>query len=110
MRSYSCCDPKSLHETPKKVSDLSALLRLVGEESRLKLLCTLKNCGEHCVCDIIEHEDKLSQSLASHHLADLKKAGLVQSRKDGLRVYYSLTPEGETLTGTVLGLLKKEGV
>ena len=37
----------------------------------------------------------LSQSLISHHLKDLKDAGVVMDKKRGLRVYYSLTAKGE---------------
>jgi len=81
--------------------NLSALLKLVAEESRLKLLCILGS-GEHCVCEIVEH-GKLSQSLISHHLGDMKKAGLVIDEKRGLRVYYRLTENGEK----ILTLLKE---
>jgi len=69
---------------------------LVGEESRLKILCIPKQ-GQHCVCEIEKHV-KQSQSLISHHLKDLKEAGLVEDKKEGLWVYYSLTPKGELIT------------
>ncbi len=45
--------------------------------------------GERCVCDIWNLLG-LSQNLASHHLKVLKDAGLISSRRDGLRVIYSL--------------------
>ena len=78
------------------MESLSALLKIVSEESRLKLLCILMK-GEHCVCELMDHND-LSQSLISHHLKDLKDAGIVNSRKNGLRVYYSLTDKGQHIT------------
>ncbi len=87
MGSYNCCVPETKEFT--QVSSLSTLLKLVGEESRLKLLCLLHQ-GEHCVCEMLEHFD-MSQSLVSHHLSDLKEAGLVSIRKDGRQVHYSLT-------------------
>ncbi len=80
---------------------MSSLLKLVAEENRLKLLCILSE-GEHCVCEIMEHVD-MSQSLISHHLADLKSAGLVIDEKRGLRVYYQLTEGGKK----ILALLKE---
>jgi len=94
MSSYSCCssDKKAF----KQVVSLSFLLRLVSEESRLKLLCILRQ-REHCVCEMMKHVN-LSQSLISHHLKDLKDAGIAYDEKRGLRVYYSLTDKGKQIT------------
>ena len=97
MDSYSCCLPDK-HEF-RHVISLSSLLKLVGEESRLKILCILKQ-GQHCVCEIEKHV-KLSQSLISHHLKDLKEAGLVDDKKEGLWVYYSLTEKGKHITDSL---------
>jgi ArsR family transcriptional regulator len=94
MSSYSCCIPDK-HEF-KQITSLSSLLKLVGEESRLKILCILKQ-GQHCVCEIEEHVNQ-SQSLISHHLKDLKEAGLIWDEKKGLRVHYSLTEQGKKIT------------
>ena len=90
MRSYNCCNPNK--DEFKKIISLSSLLKIVSVESRLKLLCILKN-NEHCVCEIDEHLD-MSQSLISHHLKDLKEAGLVNDEKRGQRVYYCLSKLG----------------
>lgn len=78
---------------------LSTLLKLVSDHSRLKLLCILQN-GEHCVCELLKHT-KLSQSLISHHLKDLKDANLVIDRKDSKWSYYSLTPKGIEITNLI---------
>ena len=94
MSSYSCCSPVTRES--EQVTSLSSLLKIVSEESRLKLLCILRQ-GKHCVCDMMEHVD-LSQSLISHHLRDLKDAGIVISDKRGLRVWYSLTDKGRFIT------------
>jgi len=99
MSSYSCCSPDT--KEYKSVLTLSSILKLVAEESRLKLFCILGS-GEHCVCELLEHVD-MSQSLVSHHLADMKRAGLVTDDKQGLRVYYQLTRTGEK----ILKLLKE---
>lgn len=93
MSSYKCCTPTSLES--KQVTELSSLLKIVAEESRLKLLCIL-NKGEQCVCEIMEHVD-MSQSLISHHLKDLKDIDLVADEKRGLYVFYSLTPKGKNI-------------
>jgi ArsR family transcriptional regulator len=54
--------------------------------------------GEQCVCDIAEHVGA-ERSNVSRHLSLMVKAGVLQSRKDGLRVLYSLR------TPCVLGFL-----
>ncbi len=54
-----------------------------------------------------EHVE-MSQSLISHHLKDLKNAGVVTDEKRGLRVYYSLTSEGEFITNLLFKLPGKE--
>jgi len=90
MCSYNC--GKKETEEFKKIVSLSFLLKTIAEESRLKILCLIGR-GKLCVCDIAEALD-LSQSLVSHHLADLKKIGLVKDEKRGQRVYYQLTALG----------------
>lgn len=80
-------------------------LKLVSEESRLKLLCILRQ-GEHCVCEMMEHVI-LSQSLISHHLKNLKDAGIVIDDKRSLRVYYSLTKDGERITDLLFNIHDK---
>jgi ArsR family transcriptional regulator, arsenate/arsenite/antimonite-responsive transcriptional repressor len=102
MSSYSCCSPSS--EEFRNTSSLSIILKLVSEDSRLRLLCILRQ-GEHCVCELMEHVD-MSQSLISHHLKDLKDAGVVADEKRGLRVYYSLTKEGRMITDLFLKIQK----
>lgn len=101
MNSYSCCTSGKVQFT--QVETLSSLLKLVSEPSRLKILCILRH-GEHCVCEFAEHVD-LSQSLLSHHLADLRSARLISGKKQGLNVHYSLTPEGRRIVEQIFGLL-----
>jgi len=100
MSSYSCCSSSS--KESKRAISLVSLLKLVGEESRLKLLCILLK-GNHCVCEMIKHVN-LSQSLISHHLKDLKDAGIITDEKKGLRVYYSLTKKGKHITNLLFKL------
>ena len=99
MGSYNCCKPDKSEF--RKIVSLASLLKIVAEKSRLKVLCVLKQ-NEHCVCEIMEHVD-MSQSLISHHLADLKNTGLVVDKKKGQRVYYKLTKLGNKL----MSLLKE---
>ena len=105
MRSYDCCNTNQTSDT---VGSLATMLKIISEPNRLRILCILQADREHCVCELLEHVPDMSQSLLSHHLADLKEAGLITSEKRGAKVYYSLTPTGADVTKTVLSLTKKE--
>ena len=60
--------------------DLAVLLRALGDDTRLRIFALLTK-AELCVCEIEDILD-LSQSLVSNHLAVLRRAGLVESRRD----------------------------
>jgi len=78
---------------------LSNNLTLISVKSRLDLLFLL-NEKPHCVCDLGEHT-KLSQSLISHHLSDLTKAGFVDNKRVGKYTDYFLTLKGKALVKTL---------
>jgi len=100
MSSYKCCTSNTKEFA--RANSLSQLLQLVGETNRLQILCLLLQ-GTHCVCEIMEHFP-MSQSLISHHLADLREAGIVTNVKSGRKVLYSLTKQGKNITETVFSL------
>jgi len=94
---------------PKQNQDFEQtlnLLKLLAEENRLKILYILKG-GEHCVCEIIERFG-LPQNLVSHHLSKLKEAELIQGRKDGVWVHYSLTDKGRKVADIIFLFSNKE--
>jgi ArsR family transcriptional regulator len=67
---------------------LETVLKALGDRTRLRILGLLLQ-GEICVCDI--HETlRIPQPKASRHLAALRKAGLVETRRQGLWVQYRL--------------------
>jgi len=80
-------------EAGEEIAKTAAVLKLLAEESRLKILCILKK-GEHCACEIIKQLG-LPQNLVSHHLNKLKEAELIQGRKEGTWIHYSLTEKGK---------------
>lgn len=80
-----CCRNK---ESTAELGQAVEFLKVVAEKNRMKILCILRS-GEKCVCDIWQFLD-IPQNLTSHHLKVLKDFGLVDDRKDGLRVYYSI--------------------
>jgi len=93
-----------LKELQNSASNSSPLLKLIGDESRLKILFVLKQ-NICCVSDLIGSTG-LSQSLISHHLRDLKDGGLVESEKNGRWVYYGLVSKGQQIMATLGGKFK----
>ncbi len=72
---------------PDDVVELrAAALKALGQPTRLRILELLRK-GERCVCEIFPAIQE-EQSNVSRHLAVLKSAGLVASRKEGLNVHY----------------------
>ena len=66
------------------------LLKTLGEATRLHIVGVLF-AGPRRVYEIGD-ELEIEQSLLSHHLRSLRKAGIVESRRDGKSVVYSLAP------------------
>ncbi len=64
----------------------SDLLKTLSHPTRLAILDILRD-GEQCVCHL-EATLGLRQAYISQHLMVLKQAGLVDSRRDGLNLYY----------------------
>ncbi len=64
------------------------IARALADESRVRTLLALKQ-GELCVCQITEILD-LAPSTVSKHMALLRQARLVDSRKEGRWIYYRL--------------------
>lgn len=75
-------------KSDSEINLVADLLKVVAEKNRLKILHFLK-AGERCVCEIWPALG-IPQNLASHHLKVLKNAGLISSRKDGLKIFYRL--------------------
>ena len=67
------------------------VLKALGHPVRLRLVAMLKG-GELCVCQMTAVLG-LAASTVSAHLTDLKRAGLVQERKDGRWVLHRLSRE-----------------
>ena len=83
---------KALLETEK-------LLKALADVTRLRILGLLLT-GEVCVCHI--HESlRISQPKASRHLAYLRRAGLVATRRDGLWVHYRLADPRDPVLRTI---------
>lgn len=80
------------------------MFKALSDETRLRILSLLME-GELCVCDLMAVL-RLPQSNVSRHLANLRNAGWVTDRREGLWIYYSLnTGDGELRDG-LLSILR----
>ncbi len=70
----------------------AALLKALGDETRLKILQSLLD-GERCACSIVPLCGK-AQPTVSQHLKVLLQCGILTSRRDGTNIWYKLkSPE-----------------
>lgn len=103
-----CLDAPKAMAIRQGLPDLRVLERAAEEAkalsdpTRLALAVALRDAdSECCVCDlafVIGRQDKL----VSHHLRQLRGAGLAHSRKDGRMVLYGLTERGHELLTSVM--------
>ncbi len=75
----------------KDTGGYAVLLKALADETRLSIIGLLAGAeGELCVCDVEAHVPHLAQPTVSHHLKQLREAGLVTSERRGTWVYYAL--------------------
>ena len=74
------------------MKDFLNITKALADENRLRMLMALQG-GEQCVCRITEFMG-LAMSTVSKHLSILYQAGLVNARKEGRWMYYSLPGKG----------------
>ena len=94
-----CCDCNEIHEDLLKIVndtmpeetelyDLAELFKVFGDSTRIRILFVLFE-AEGCVCDLAKVLN-MTQSAISHQLRILKTNKLVNSRREGKSVFYSL--------------------
>jgi DNA-binding transcriptional ArsR family regulator len=74
--------------------------KALGDPTRLAVAVALRDGERACVCDlawIVSRDEKL----VSHHVRQLKTAGLARSDRDGKMVMYELTARGRALLAAV---------
>ena len=100
----TCCSaltaPRVKHAAP-----LVALYQALADATRLRILAVLAETpggpgGELCVCHI--HASLgVSQPTTSRHLAYLRKAGLVEARREGVWMHYRLLRPTDPVVASV---------
>ena len=94
-----CCECNEVHEELLKIVnetmpeepelyDLAELFKVFGDSTRIRILFVLFEV-EVCVCDLAKVLN-MTQSAISHQLRILKQNKLVNSRREGKSVFYSL--------------------
>jgi DNA-binding transcriptional ArsR family regulator len=83
------------------------ILKAIAQPTRLKIIELLRG-GEKCVCEIFPAIDE-EQSNTSRHLNLMQGCGILQRRKDGIKIMYRLKyPEVLEIIDIVSIILKKE--
>ncbi len=80
---------KKLKEKFAGLEIRASILKAIAHPTRLFIIDELSN-GERCVCELTEMIE-VDTSTVSKHLSQLKGAGIVTDRKEGLKVFYNLT-------------------
>ncbi|MBG0752510.1 putative HTH-type transcriptional regulator ygaV [Pectobacterium carotovorum subsp. carotovorum PCCS1] len=91
-------DREFMQDGAKKAA---ALLRAIGNENRLLVLCLLIEHGEMSVGALLEHIP-LSQSALSQHLAKMREEGLISYRRESQTLHYRIENQNvETIVATL---------
>jgi ArsR family transcriptional regulator len=88
------------------MKDMLKLFKLLSDESRMRILMLLTE-KELCVCQLMGVLG-ISQPLISRNLSLLSNAGLLDERKDGKLVFYSISKNLPSAAKSIINLLKKE--
>ena len=95
-----------LQEMRLQIADLAAVIKLAGNEVRLKILYLIIKEEKLCVCDL---SDILGMNIAavSQHLRKLKDGRLLENEKVGQIIFYSLNQEKMDVLKTLFRRIKK---
>lgn len=77
---------------PESIAEMADVFALLGDGNRVRLLASLCEASELCVCDLAAATE-MSESATSHALRLLRANGVVRVRRSGRIAYYSLLDE-----------------
>lgn len=76
--------------------------KAIADETRQNIMRHLC-CQWLCVSDVVDRLGNVSQPTVSHHLAVLREAGLVDTRREGKQIFYSLNQDAVAICcGTLM--------
>ncbi len=91
LRERGTCCALPVAVDPEWASRQADLLKALADPTRLTMIAALRKAAEPvCICDFTAALS-LSQPTISHHMGKLREAGLVESEKRGIWVYYRLS-------------------
>ena len=83
-----------------QIQSVERVFQALADGTRLRILGLLL-AGEVCVCTLHESLGE-PQPKVSRHLAYLRRAGLVSTRREGLWIHYSLAPQTDPVLATIV--------
>jgi ArsR family transcriptional regulator, arsenate/arsenite/antimonite-responsive transcriptional repressor len=99
-----CCSPVAAGPLDDSAAlEIALRLKALADPVRVKLVSLLFSSedGEECSCDLAAAVG-LAESTVSHHLAQLRRAGLVESARSGMNVYHRARPDSLVALCSVL--------
>lgn len=100
--------PMDLTTFETKAGEVAQLLKALGNDRRLMVLCKLVEHGERNVGDLVD-DVGLSQSALSQHLARMRDEGFVTFRRESQTLWYRIAdPRTEALLATLYQLYCQE--
>lgn len=98
---------KKIELNEKSFNQLGSLLTLAGNEVRLKILFLLEEEKELCPCDL---SDILRMSIPaiSQHLRKMKDGGLIETRRSGQTIFYSIKKVHLNLLQPFFNIINKQ--
>lgn len=90
----ACCEPVVYPDVARQEAErMAQVAKALGDPIRLQLVDVLRgHAGKVCVCELTPLFD-VGQPTVSHHLKVLRRAGIVDSERQGLWAYYYVLPD-----------------
>ncbi|MEX2657019.1 MAG: metalloregulator ArsR/SmtB family transcription factor [Balneolales bacterium] len=102
-----CID--SLNKVKPSILKLSDILKLAGNDVRLKILYLLSTEDDLCPCDLSDILD-MTVPAVSQHLRKLKDAGILQPRREGQLIFYSLQEPYDEILKPLFNQIKNNSI
>jgi ArsR family transcriptional regulator len=76
--------------TPEKLENAAFILKTIAHPTRIAIIGLLRDAERLSVNEICEGLGGADQSLISHHLSNMKLKQVLDSKREGRNIYYSL--------------------
>lgn len=76
-----------------KINKVAKVLKVISHPTRLEIIIMLQSKTQLTVSQICSKLD-VEQSLVSHHLAAMRRSGILKATRDGINISYSILEKG----------------